>query len=261
MHSNPFSCRRNGPLAISAGMLAFATAITAAFDASAEAGDSSFGLGLVRATPAYKAYAHETLPFPYFSWEGEKFFFSGLEGGYRLIRGHGSSLSLIATPLALRFRTRDTSDTRLKQLNNRHMLGAAGFEWKLTTEWGSLGTKLQAELTGTKGYVADASYSYPIVMQRLIVMAEAGVKYESRDIVRHYYQVSHAEARRSGLSEYTPDAALSKYAGVAVVLPINARWSATAVFRRLLLDDSIRHSPMAGSRHLDTSLITVSRAF
>lgn len=241
--------------------LSMLAATALAPEAHAESGGVSAGLGVARSSPAYRAYDNDTRPFPFVSWEGERFYFHGVEAGYRVLDGSHNTLSVTATPLALRFRSGDTRNAQMKHLHDRRMLAAAGAEWKLHGEFGNLSARLQAEFTGVGGYVGDLSYSYPILLPRLVIAPEIGVKHESKEITRHYYGVSRSEAQRSGLAGYRPEDANSPYAGVAVIVPINARWSATAMFRRMRLADSIKDSPMVGSRQLDTSLLTISRTF
>lgn len=77
---------------------------------------------------------HRSRPFPDFSWQGEKLFFSGLDGNDGLMRGHGDCLCSIAMSLALRAGIRAASDPRLQGLNRRKMHDVTGRGGKLTTE-------------------------------------------------------------------------------------------------------------------------------
>lgn len=222
---------------------------------------TTVGLGVSHTASAYRGYDSDTLPFPFFTWEGKKFYAHGLDFGYKLTQSDTGSLSISVSPLPFRFRSKDSSDWRMKQLDDRDFLAAAGLEWNHGGSWGQVGAKAQAEITGVGGFIADVHYNYPLSQGKVAIIPEVGVSYQSEEITQHYYRVSGAEAARSGLARYTPGDSISPYASVTVAVPLGARWTGTATLRRALLDDSITDSPMVEADHQDVAVLTLSRSF
>ncbi|WP_167337535.1 MipA/OmpV family protein [Xanthomonas arboricola] len=240
---------------------AFVAIVWAMITPAASAQQSSIGLGVAYSAPAYRGYDADVLPVPFFAWEGSKFYVRGVDFGYKLSQSDSSALSISSTPLLHRFKSSDSSDLRMKQLDDRDILAVAGIDWSRQGAWGRFGAKAQAELTGTGGFIADVRYSYPLSQGRVVIIPEVGVGYQSKEINQHYYSVSGAEASRSGLASYEPDDAISLYLGVTVVMPLSEKWTASASLRRTVLDDSITESPMVGSNYQDNMAIILSRSF
>ncbi|MBK0053092.1 MipA/OmpV family protein [Stenotrophomonas sp. S39] len=221
----------------------------------------SIGIAVAQSSQPYRSYKDDTIPAPFVSWEGQRFYFRGADVGFKLVEGQSSTLSVAVSPVLNRYKARDSSDLRMRQLDDRRFLGAAGVDWKVHGSWGVVNAKLQAEITGVGGMLADLKYSYPMPIGKVIVVPEIGAAYQSEEITRHYYRVSENEAARSGMKQYTPGDSLTPYGGVTLIMPLSEKWSATASIRRAVLSNSITNSPMTNSDFQDTAVITLSRAF
>lgn len=223
--------------------------------------DASFGLAVAQSSQPYRSYDNDTIPAPIFSWEGDRFFFRGTTLGLKISEGQTSSLSLTASPLLNRYRPEDSSDWRMRQLDDRRFLATAGAEWRLVGSWGVVNAKAEAEVTGVGGVFGDLKYSYPLSAGAVTLLPEIGATYQSAELVRHYYRVSTSEALRSGFASYNPGDAVTPYFGVTALLPLGERWTATGSLRRTVLSDSITDSPMTNSGHLDAIVLGLSRRF
>lgn len=223
--------------------------------------DASLGVAVAQSSQPYRSYDSDTIPAPIFSWEGDRFFFRGTTLGLKVSEGQTRSLSLTASPLLNRYRPEDSSDWRMRQLNDRRFLATAGAEWRLMGGWGVINAKAEAEVTGVGGFFGDLKYSFPLSAGAVTLLPEIGATYQSEEIVRHYYRVSPSEARRSGFASYNPGDAVTPYFGVTALLPLGERWTATGSLRRTVLSDSITDSPMTNSDHLDAIVLGLSRRF
>lgn len=240
--------------------LAVAIAALASLPFTAMA-DVSLGVAFAQSSQPYRSYDTDTIPAPILSWEGDHFFFRGTTLGLKISEGQTSSLSLTASPLLNRYRPEDSSDWRMRQLDDRRFLATAGAEWRLVGSWGVVNAKAEAEVTGVGGVFGDLKYSYPLSAGAVTLLPEIGATYQSAEIVRHYYRVSPSEALRSGFVSYNPGHAVTPYFGVTALLPLGDRWTATGSLRRTLLSDSITDSPMTNSDHLDAIVLGLSRRF
>lgn len=242
--------------------IAVAIAFTASFVLpSSASAEGTVGVALAHSSSAYRSYDNDTLPVPVVAWEGERFYLRGTDIGFKLFKGRSSSFAVAVSPMLNRFRADDSSDMRMRQLNDRDFLGFAGADWAVAGSWGTFSAKAQAEITGVGGAIAEVKYSFPLPQRRLSLIPEVGVSYQSEEVVRHYYRVSAAEAARSGYRAYDPGDATTPYAGVTLLMPLGSKWTATASARRTILSDSITDSPMTDSDYFDSAVVSLIRTF
>jgi len=92
--------------------------------------------------------------------------------------------------------------------------------------------------------MADASYSYPIRFANMSLIPTAGVQWTDVNYNGYYYGVSRSEARASGLSNYSPESALSPYAELTLRVGLTESWSAFVSGKSQFLGQEITDSPM-----------------
>lgn len=223
--------------------------------------EGTIGLAIAQSSQPYRSYDKEALPAPILSWEGERLFLRGTSAGYRLWEGGSSKLVLSISPLLSRYRPEDSTDWRMRQLDDRRFLGVAGIGWRTTGAWGSVSAKAEAEVTGVGGVLGDLSYTYPLQAGAATLLPEVGATYQSKEMTRHYYGISRSESLRSGFTTYSPDESVMPYLGLTALVPLGKTWSATGAVRRTILSDTIKSSPMTNSNHMDTLVLGLSRRF
>lgn len=223
--------------------------------------ESTIGLAIAQSSQPYRGYDKEALPAPIWNWEGERLFLRGTSIGYKLWEGNSSKLSLGVSPILSRYRPKDSSDWRMRQLSDRRFLAVGGISWRATGAWGSFTAKAEAEVTGIGGVLGDLGYTYPLQAGTATLLPEVGATYQGKEIIRHYYGISRSEALRSGFAAYDPEDAVTPYFGITALFPLGKTWSATGAVRRTILSGTIKSSPMTNSSHLDTLVLGLSRRF
>lgn len=230
-----------------ASIALFACCGLAQAQSSERASSGQWGIGIAAAVndTAYRDYSKDVLPFPSVSYEGRRMYVRGATIGFRVLGNRASELSLTVAPLGMRFRSEDSDDPQLRQLDNRKLSALAGVAWRYAQPWGVVQASFQKEVTGHGGgTLAEGSYAYPIRRGALTLTPRVGVTRTSGALNDYYYGVSRAEAARSGLDRYTAKGGNSPWLEMSAMQRLGRHWVVGGGMRYTRLADEITDSPM-----------------
>lgn len=147
--------------------------------------------------------------------------------------------------MPLHFDPEDNDDAAMSQLDERKSSAMLGGAYYRHESWGSLKFAVAADAMDESGGVAgELSYFRPFRMERLTLTPSVGVLYYDESFNDYYYGVSAQESRRSGLQQYSADASVTPYVGLAAKYQLtqNLYLNASAVYTAL--PDEVKNSPM-----------------
>lgn len=205
----------------------------------------SLSAGVFSVQSEYKGADARVLPMPVVNYDGDVFFIKNTEAGLWLWNSETQRISVGVTLLPQYFRASKSDDSAMKKLDNRNIivLGTLGYE--LNTDFGSLRLSASGDITGTSdGFLASASYAYPVNLGALTVIPTGGLLFSSSDFNDYYYGISHGESARSGLACYSPDASVTPFLGISADYALSSHWSLFASWKITFLGDEIKDSPM-----------------
>lgn len=204
-----------------------------------------FGLGGSVTTSEYKDVYAAGATLPLLGYEGDRFYLRGVSGGLHLFKNDMHEINVQLSYLPQRYLASWSSDHAMKQLDNRYSSMLAGLNYRLMSPYGILQATVSADVLGySNGFIAQASYSYPVILGRLTLAPTVGVKWTSCEYNDYYYGIDSDESRASGLSEYKPDSTLSPNAGLTARLDLSENWSVFANGNLEFLNQEIYDSPM-----------------
>ncbi len=203
------------------------------------------GLGGSVTTSEYKDVYAAGATLPLLGYEGERFYLRGISGGLHLFRNDMHEINVQLSYLPQRYLASWSTDHGMKQLDDRYSSMLAGLDYRLRSPYGILQATVSADVLGySNGFIAQASYSYPLRLGLVTLMPSVGLKWTSCEYNDYYYGIDSDEARASGLSEYRPDSALSPNAGLAARIALGENWSVFANGSLEFLNQEIYDSPM-----------------
>lgn len=207
----------------------------------------SIGLAIAAGSSPYKSYDDRRAIVPLINYEHQYFYFRGLKAGVKVYEQNSMEVSAFVAYDPTRFKSSDSSDRRLKRLDDRGESWLAGGAIAIHNPAGifsaSLGMDISSHSRGLKG---QAAYAYPFDFEFCTLTPTAGLHFADEKYNDYYYGVSKSEARQSGLKAYQADAAFSPFAGLHVDLPINEQVSLFAAGEVVFLAPAIKDSPMVG---------------
>ena len=235
-------------------------------------GASPWGLGaaVVARTDIYAGESSKLGAVPLVSYQGEKFFWRGISGGYHLLDREGFALDATlgvrfggikkedfgAAELAARGINRDLLEDRDRGLD----LGISG-AFKGTM--GVVELALKADASGTsKGFETSAKYSYPLQWGSATVTPHVAVAHQSSKMANYYYGTLDAEVAR-GVVNYKPGSAVIPRIGVDLMQPFAGKWMLTGGLSYSALPGKIRNSPLVDKdvKGVTAVFVGVSRKF
>ncbi|EKU82976.1 outer membrane protein [Massilia sp. UYP32] len=210
----------------------FATLLAISSLASAQQ-PSRWGLG-VGAAVSDSVYAGEgtrVTPFPLVSYEGERFYWRGIQGGAHLVKRGGFALD---ATLSARFDGIDRDDFGVLELAERGIDRALledrddAFDLGLAASWrgalGQLDLGVKGDVTSaSKGIEVNLSYGYPFQWGAMRITPNVGVSHLSKKLANYYYGTLPGEVAR-GVASYQPGSAAVARIGVDVVRPFAGNW-------------------------------------
>ncbi len=235
-------------------------------------GDSPWGLGVGVAarTRIYAGESSSATLVPLISYQGEKFFWRGISGGYHLFERDG--LKLDAT-LGARFNgiKRDDFGTAALAARgiNRNLLENRddGLDLGLAGAWkghmGVLELGLKADVSGaSKGFETTAKYGYPLHWGQAMLTPHIGISHYSKKLANYYYGTLDTEVAR-GVVNYKPGSAVIPRVGLDLMRPFAGQWMLMGGLSYSTLPGKITDSPLVDK---DTNGVTsvfvgVSRKF
>lgn len=218
---------------------------TAAFAEESDGGKLRLGIGVAGMSSEYKKTDADILPIPVVTYEGERFFLRGFTGGMHIFKNSMHELSLNVSYLPQHYKARNSDDWAMRRLKNRHSTMLAGAGYSLKTEWGTGSIAFSGDvLDNSNGFLADASYSYPLAIGPVTLTPSGGVLWTSSQHNDYYYGVSGGESRKSGLKKYKADSGFSPYVGLGARYSFAEDWSVFLNGKAVFLSKEITDSPM-----------------
>lgn len=236
-------------------------AITSLLVSGNAAAQWTLGAGVISTDASYKGMKSDTLVVPFVGYEGEKFYFRGIEAGYRVNDNRYNQLSVVLTAAPFRFQPDETSDMQLSMLDSRDFSAQLGLKHELMTPYGAITSQAGLDVRGN-GHSLSLSYSYPFSRdpQSWQFAPQVGVDYISADYTNYYYGISAAESARSGLPQYESQDAINLFAGVGGSYRLSERWRLFANIRATRISSKIADSPMADGRYSQSAFFAITYA-
>ena len=232
----------NGCLALALGLL-FALSTEAIAQPAKARPPLTLGLGVVASPAPYAGVEDQSLtPVPFINMEGDRFYFRGLQAGYRFWKPDSITLSAILQP-RLQSYTADDSDALAGMADRKRTLeGGLRLNWRKGPFQAELRT-LTDLLDRHGGHSVTADTGLRLAGAGLSVTPAVGVTWQSRDFVGYYYGVRPGEARATR-PPYSGTAALNPFIGTTIRYQLAGRWGLFTFLRHTWLDSAITDSPL-----------------
>lgn len=215
-------------------------------------------LALVR-DGGYVGDGSRTLVVPAIGYEGETFFFRGLQVGWHAWHQDGLQVDLVAQARLEGFDARDIPIAGLEDRRESIDVGAVA---TLSGDPGRLEfTALTDALNRSGGHELALNYGYPFSFGRVRVMPKVGVRWWSRDLADYYYGIRPQEVARGAPAVYAPSSALVPEIGLNVVAPLSRQWGLWGAVRYQRLPSDIADSPLVSKSSASTLLVGVTYVF
>ena len=224
-----------------------ALAVAGAFAAvpASAAMSGSVGLGVHAYDLGYKDTDAVVYPIPAINVESEHFYFKGLEAGAFLFKNERHRVMLGVSYMPWSFDASDSDNHQVKLLDDRDASFFANATYAFDTGFGLLTASLGADISGkSEGMMSEVSFMKRFAFGQFGITPQVGAIWTSEKFNEYYYGVSHAEANRSGLSAYSPDAGVSPYVRLMGDWQMGNNWSLYAETTVRAMSKEIKDSPM-----------------
>lgn len=222
-----------------------------------EVGDANeptffLGLGGIVTSKPYIGVDAKAYPVPLVAYEGERLYFRGIVGGYRLISEGGWSVGPVVQPRFDGYEEDDSS--ALDGMEDREFSVDAGLGVSLLTEVGLFGLNVVTDLLGRHdGQEIEFSYTIMFPVAEFDIIPSVGLRWQSNDLVDYYYGVRGDEVAFNRRA-YEGDDALNPYVRVAARRKLGGRWNALVALQYEWLDNEIENSPIVDDDY-DASIL------
>ncbi len=221
------------------------TFLTIAFTSSAsakEGGVFSLGVGVVGSTQIYRDMDAKVIPIPFVHYSGDKFYFRGLQMGYKIYDAKSFEVTLFAEGRMDGYDADDSAyfrgmDDRKKSIDGGLRLSKAIQNFKTTIDF-------KHDLLGVyDGFESSLKLSYIHGGRFGMITPSIGVSYMSENLTDYYYGVQKSEATTQR-SAYTSEGSFSPFLGVMMVYRFTPNLSAMANLKASYFADEITNSPL-----------------
>ena len=221
----------------------------------------SVGVGAVHYQSAYRGTAPTELLAPLFSYQGERFSFSGFSVSYRLMDVLGVSVEALLEPGDEVFDASKSHDANLSSLADRDISVMAGIRLSHHSAWGAVTASLTHDISNTSdGYAAVAAYSYPLQFsERMSVVPSIGVRLTDASVANFYYGVGEGESGQ--LAAYQPGRTTSAFGSISMHYGLSNNLRLNAIFRTVALDQKIKDSPMIDAGYTRVAVVSLDYLF
>ena len=238
-----------GPSRNRTGLLAALFILTAAAQAMAAA-EVALGVGGNVQFAPYKRYDTQWTPLPMVDLDSEYLYIRGTTAGVKIRTLDFLEISVFGAYDATSFDASDTSDARLRLLQDRDASVAVGMEIRLTTQFGMLRASAARDiLNNSNGWNGTLGYAYSVEFGPLEIIPTAGMYWSDSRYAGYYYGISSQESRLSGLATYDPGGGTSPYLGLAMSYSLTDAWEIFCSGEIVFLGGNIQDSPMVGRSH------------
>lgn len=251
-------------------LLATLAPLCAQAEQSEPASQRRIGVGVAVRDTLYAGQDKRVLAFPLIDYEGERFYWKGLDIGYQLIERDGFKLNAFvgarldgvdASDFGVRALARNGIDRAFLEDRDNAINGGISAVW--TGRAGEVELSAERDITGASdGYQGAFEYraSFQVGIVRLV--PSIGIKLLSSDVANYYYGTLPGEVAR-GVIDYRPGRSTISHAGIAAIVPINARWSSIFALDVERYPGNITDSPLIepGTNSVPTVFVAISRSF
>lgn len=220
----------------------------------AHAGEFTVGLGGAVTTSEYVSNSKKNIAgvMPFFSYEGERFSIDLDRLSYDVIKYEGLDVSVNLSARSVDFDTLisnsgsfDRKNKQLSGMKKRKIAVESGVEVSFMD---LLSVSFLHDLTKAhKGYEIDAHASLPLplygLVDELIILPSAGIKFQNDQLVNYQYGVSASESK-ANRPAYTAKSAVTTYFGLMAVYPINKNTNFMIGTQYDCFDEAITNSPI-----------------
>jgi outer membrane protein len=230
----------------------------------------SLGVGVAARTDIYAGESAKLRAVPLISYQGEKFFWRGISGGYHVLSRDGFTLDATLGARLAGIKKEDFGVAELAARGiNRNLLedrdigldlGIAG---SFKGPMGVVELALKADVSGaSKGYEASAKYGYPLQWGSATITPNVAVSHYSAKLANYYYGTLDAEVAR-GVVDYKPGSAVIPRVGIDLMRPFADKWMLTGGLSYSALPSKIRNSPLVDrdANGVTSVFVGVSRKF
>ncbi len=138
-------------------------------------GELTLGAGGSVSSSPYKGYGPDWLPFPMITYEGERFFIRGYTAGVKIINLPYLELSAFAGYDSTSFEASESSNRRLRRLEDRSPSAQAGMELRLLSPYGMFHVSGAGDvLSHSNGFNGDIGFIQSIEFGPLELLPAVG---------------------------------------------------------------------------------------
>ncbi len=218
------------------------------------------GVGVSSGMSPYKGISSITIPLPDIELNYKSVFVEGINAGYNIYDTENLQLSVMALPVLLGYRSKDSD--ALKGMDNRHMSIEGALRMKYTFEKSFFATTFSHDVSeASNGYTFNVAYNYTLFEtfnQGLSLYA--GAEYLSDKKSTYYYGVKAKEATPSR-ARYDADGAFNPFIGLSEVFALSKTWSMLANVEYKRLDSTIYQSPIVDDRYMLSGYLAIIYRF
>lgn len=227
----------------------------------------SIGVAGIYSMTANKNTKNTHLIIPIIGYRGDRLTFNTLSIAYKFVKLPQFSLEGQAYLYPEKFDPKDTTDPKLKTLDKRKysLLGGLKATYNIS-RLQNISLALSRGFIGAKnGYVTTGQYLFtlPIFTNNSVIFITPGIglAWQNKTLLKYYYGINNAEAKKSTLNAYNPSAAFSPMASLSFTYIYQKHWSGFASVSTTRLANSIYNSPMVGKRFITTGIVVLSYLF
>ena len=225
-------------------------------------GELTLGAGGNVSSSPYKGYGPDWLPFPMITYEGERFFIRGYTAGVKIINLPYLELSAFAGYDSTSFEASESSNRRLRRLEDRSSSAQAGMELRLISPYGMFHVSGAGDvLSRSNGFNGDIGFIQSIEFGPLELLPAVGAYWSDARYNSYYYGVTRKEARKSGLGSYAPGSGFAPYVSFAIDYSLTEQWELFCQGEVTFLSGAVKDSPMVGETHTQSLTLGLTYTF
>ena len=225
-------------------------------------GELTLGAGGSVSSSPYKGYGPDWLPFPMITYEGERFFIRGYTAGVKIINLPYLELSAFAGYDSTSFEASESSNRRLRRLEDRSPSAQAGMELRLLSPYGMFHASGAGDvLSRSNGFNGDIGFIQSIEFGPLELLPAVGAYWSDARYNSYYYGVTRKEARKSGLGAYAPGSGFAPYVSFAIDYSLTEQWELFCQGEVTFLSGAVKDSPMVGETHTQSLTLGLTYTF
>ena len=196
------------------------------------------------------------------TYEGERFFIRGYAAGVKIINLPYLELSAFAGYDDTSFEASESSNRRLRRLEDRSASAQAGMELRLISPYGMFHISGAGDvLSRSNGFSGTVGFIQSIEFGPLELLPAVGAYWSDDRYNNYYYGVTRKEARKSGLGAYTPGSGFAPYVSFAVDYSLTEQWELFCQGEVAFLSGAVKDSPMVGETHTQSLTLGLTYTF